>query len=243
MTTATPAATTDATAAEQEQDRRKRPVWKPLAAAGIGGAVLIATGFGVFASLQATANNTTAQTVETGVLSLALTDNGAGFTQPVANLAPTDTVHRFVNLANNGSIDARGLGLNVRADKPTSPLVVDGATTRALRVTVTQCSTGWVAGGTPTAPAAGEGTCSGTQTVLLPASPLNALLTGESFTSISDAVRAAGTTASLRLTLALPDQTETTVNGQLPATTIQRQNVALTWTFQQGQRAGTTVNS
>ena len=239
MTTATPV-----TPATDEQDRRKRPVWKPLAAAGIGGAVLIATGFGVFASLQATANNTTAQTVETGVLSLKLTDNGAGFTQPVANLAPTDTVHRFVNLANNGTIDAAGLGFNVKADKPTSPLVVDGTTppTRALRVSVNQCSTGWVAGGTPTAPAAGEGTCTGTVTQLLAPTALSAL-TGDSFTKISDTVRAAGSVTSLRLTLNLPDQTETTVNGQLPATSIQKQAVALTWTFQQGQRAGTTVNS
>jgi hypothetical protein len=237
------AADTTTPAATEEQDRRKRPIWKPLAAAGIAGAVLVATGFGVFASLQATANNTTAQRVDTGVLSLALTDNGAGFTQPIANLAPTDTVHRFVALANNGTVDARGLGLNVKADKPGSPLVVDGATTRALRVSVDACSTGWVAGGTHTAPATGGGTCpNGAVTNLLQPTPLSALQT-ETFRTLSEDVRAAKTTLSLRLTLTLPDQTETTVNGQLPTTSIQRQNVALTWTFQQGQRAGIEVNS
>jgi hypothetical protein len=238
------AADTTTPAATEEQDRRKRPIWKPLAAAGIAGAVLVATGFGVFASLQATANNTTAQRVDTGVLSLALTDNGAGFTQPVANLAPEDTVHRFVALANNGTVDARGLGLNVKANPATSPLVVDGATTRALRVSVQSCSTGWVAGGTVTAPAAGGGTCpnNGTVTTLLEPTVLSALQT-ETFRTLSSDVRTAGTTLSLRLTLNLPDQTETTVNGQIPTTSIQRQNVALTWTFQQGQRAGIEVNS
>jgi hypothetical protein len=241
MTTATPTTTTPAAA--EEQDRRKRPIWKPLAAAGIGGAVLIATGFGVFASLQATANNTTAQSVQTGVLSLSLSNNGAGFAQTVGNLAPTDTVHRFVNLTNNGSIDAAGLGFNVQADKPNSPLVVDGATSKALRVSVTQCSTSWVAGGSPTAPAAGEGTCNGEVTQLLAPTVLSAVQTGDTFTKLSDAVRAADSVASLRLTLTLPDQNETTVNGALPANSIQSQSVALTWTFQQGQRAGTTVNS
>lgn len=229
---------------EDEDKRRKRPLWKPLAAAGIGAAVLIGTGFGVFASLQATANNTTAQQVQTGVLSLALTDRGAGFTQPINNLAPTDTIHRFVNLANNGTVDARGVGVSVAADKPTSPLVVDGSSTRALRVTISSCDgDGWQVGGQPTAPATGAGTCATTPTTLLDAAPLSALLTGEQYTALSTATRAAGSTLSLRITLTLPDQTETTVNGRLPSTTIQQQNVALTWTFQQGQRAGIEVNS
>lgn len=237
---------TATTAQPAQSERRKRPLWKPLAAAGIGGAVLIATGFGVFATLQATANNTTAQKVETGVLSLNLTDNGAGFTQPVLNLAPTDSVFRFVNLTNNGTVDAKGLGLNVKADLPASPLVVDGtgtSTTKALRASVDLCSTGWVAGGTPTAPASGSGTCTGTVTNVLPATALSALQTGATYTQLNDVVRAAGTVASLRLNLTLPDQTETTINGVLPTTSIQKQTVSLTWTFQQGQRAGITTNN
>jgi hypothetical protein len=234
------------TTPEAEDKRRKRPIWKPLAAAGIGAAVLVGTGFGVFASLQATANNTTAQQVQTGVLSLNLGDNGAGFTQPIRNLAPTDVIHRFVNLRNSGTVEARGLGVAVGADNPSSPLIADAGSRLGLRVTITSCSTAWAATGTAASPAPGGGTCTngGTPTELLSQRPLAELLkTDGTFVPISTATRAANEVLSLRITLSLPDQTETTVNGTLPPNSIQNAAVALTWTFQQGQRAGIEVNS
>lgn len=41
----------------------------------------------------------------------------------------------------------------------------------------------------------------------------------------------------------LPDQNETTVNGTLPANTIQGLSTNLTYTFTETQRAATTTNS
>jgi hypothetical protein len=52
-----------------------------------------------------------------------------------------------------------------------------------------------------------------------------------------------GNVAHLQITTQLPDQNETTVNGNLPATTIQGQSATLTYTFGETQRTATTTNS
>jgi hypothetical protein len=45
------------------------------------------------------------------------------------------------------------------------------------------------------------------------------------------------------MSLQLPDQNETTVNGALPANSVQGGSVAITYTFNLGQRTATTSNS
>jgi hypothetical protein len=54
---------------------------------------------------------------------------------------------------------------------------------------------------------------------------------------------AKGTVLHLQISLTLPNQTETTVNGNLPANTIQGLSAALTWTFNEAQRTATTTHS
>lgn len=234
----TPALSTPAASADTD-DRRKRPVWKPLAAAGIGGAVLIATGFGVFASLSATANNTTAQQVDSGVLSLTLANNGTGFTQIVDKLAPLDTVNRFVTLTNNGSLAGKDLGLRLTATGSSS-LITDGTSTRALTVTIDSCPTAW------TAITTGNGTCT-TPTTVLSTRALSGLTGATPISLASDTIAALNGQRHLRITLTLPDQTETIANGATPAPnaagTIQNQNASLTWTFNENQRTATTTTS
>ncbi|HWB67384.1 MAG TPA: TasA family protein [Mycobacteriales bacterium] len=215
--------------------RHERPAWRPLAAAVAGGAVLIATGFGVWASLDATASNTTAQHVTSGTLKLQLSDNGDGFTQAVSNLAPGDVVNRYVDLANNGSLDAKGMTLGIVAS-PNNALVTDGSspsTTKALHVTVTQCTGGTWAPST--------GVCSGTTSSALSSTVLSTLSTPQSLTGLTTIGN--GTTIHLQVTLTLPDQTETTTNGTLPTNTIQGLSTDLTYTFTEGQRDATTTTS
>ncbi|GLY44102.1 hypothetical protein Amsp01_101250 [Amycolatopsis sp. NBRC 101858] len=193
--------------------------------------MLAAMGAGVWATLSATASNATPETVSSGTLKLTLAANGAGFDQAIANLAPGDVVNRYVDLTSGGSLDAQALTLQVGATG-SAALVTDGASTKALRVTVKQCPGTWTAT---------SGTCSGgTASTLLAATPLSGLSSAQSL--ISGAV-AAGSVAHLQVSVQLPDQTETTVNGALPAATIQGLTANLTYTFAETQRSAVTTNS
>lgn len=62
-------------------------------------------------------------------------------------------------------------------------------------------------------------------------------------TVVSGAVPA-GAVQNLQVSLTLPDQTETTVNGRVPAAnTVQGLSTAITWTFSESQRTGATTSS
>ncbi|WP_290059839.1 TasA family protein [Amycolatopsis solani] len=210
---------------------RRRSAWRPVALAVVGGSVLVAMGAGVWATLSATAANVTPETISSGTLKLTLAANGAGFDQAVSNLAPGDVVNRYVDLTSGGSLDAQALTMQVAATG-SGALVTDGATTKALRVTVKQCPGTW---NTST------GACSGgTASTLLPATALSGLGSAQSL--IAGAV-AAGSVAHLQVSVQLPDQNETTVNGTLPTATIQGLTANLTYTFAETQRSATTTNS
>ncbi len=210
---------------------RRRSPWRPVALAVVGGSVLVAMGAGVWATLSATAANVTPETISSGTLKLTLAANGAGFDQAVANLAPGDTVNRYVDLTSGGSLDAQALTVQVAATG-SGALVTDGATTKALRVTVKQCPGTW---NTSTGACGG-----GTATTLLPATALSGLSSAQSL--IAGAVTA-GSVSHLQVSVHLPDQAETTVNGALPASTIQGLTANLTYTFAETQRSATTTNS
>jgi hypothetical protein len=213
----------------------KRPAWRPLAGAVAGGALLITAGFGVWASLSATAFNTTPESVGSGTLSLNLGDNGAGFTAAISNMAPGDVVNRYVDLTNNGTLDAQGLTLAVAAGG-SNALITDGtspATTKALKISVNQCSTSWTT-------SSGVCSASGTVTSLLSSTTVSALSSAASL--VSGAV-AHGAVLHLQVSMLLPDQAETTVNGAVPGTTIQGQTATLTYTFADAQRDPGQTNS
>ena len=211
----------------------RRSPWRPLAAAVLGASVLVVAGNGVWAALSATAFNATPQRATSGTLSLTLGNNGAGFSQPVANVAPGDVVHRYVEVANNGTLAGQALTLAVTSSTPGGTLIADTAAgTRALRLSVNSCTNGtWTAT---------SGTCSGTVTPLLPSTVLSAL--SSPATLVAGAVPA-GQVLRLQLTLQLPDQNETTTNGAAPATTIQGQSTELTYTFAETQRTASTTSS
>lgn len=211
----------------------RRPSPRLIAAFAIGAAGLAITGGGVYAALNATASNTTAQSASTGILSLTMANDGAGFSQAVSNLAPGDVVNRYVTLTQGANLDGKDLTLKV-ADATPTLLTTDA--TKGLRVTVTQCVGGdWTV--------TGAGVCTGTNattTALATAVSLKSL--SETAQRLSDSV-AAGSTVKLQLSLSLPEQTETTVNGVRPTGSIQGLSSSLTWTFSETQRAAATTGS
>ncbi|WP_104138110.1 TasA family protein [Arthrobacter sp. ZGTC131] len=206
----------------------RRPNPRLLAAFAVGAAGLAITGGGVFAALNATASNTTAQNATSGILSLTMANNGTGFSQAVSNLAPGDVVNRYVTLTQGADLDGKDLTLAVTDATPT---LLTTSAAKGLHVTVSQCPGAW----TPA-----TGACSGTATPLLTNAPLSTLSTTPG--AIKSAIAASGT-LNLQISLTLPDQAETTVNGAAPAGTIQGLSSSLTWTFGETQRTATTTGS
>ena len=209
-----------------------RPNPRLIAAFAVGAAGLAITGGGVYAALNATASNTTAQNATSGILSLTMANNGVGFSQGVANLAPGDVVNRYVTLTQGADLAGENLTLGVQASPATTKLTADEV--KGLQVIVTQC-----VGGTWTT--SGAGTCSGTTQQLAPKTPLKTLLTTPA--TLIPGSLAAGSTLNLQVSLNLPNQDETTVNGDAPTNSIQGLSSALTWTFSETQRTATTTGS
>ncbi len=198
------------------------------AIAAVAAAGIVLAGGGVYSILNATAFNTTPQTISSGTIKLELADNGVGFSTNIANMAPTDVVNRYVSLTNSGTLAAVNQTLTVTA---TGSTLLTTSAVKGLAATVDKCSVAW----TP-----GTGVCSGTTTNLVPSTPLSTLIGAP---ATLQATVASGNVLNLKISVTLPDQTETTTNGVLPVGTIQGLSTDLTWTFNEDQRAGTTTNS
>jgi hypothetical protein len=214
------------------QVKLKKSPWRAFAGAVIMVSVAAIAGQSVIASLNATAFNTTAQTINSGTMKLELANSGNGFSQSITNLVPGDVVNRYVTLTNSGSID--GIGLNLKTFQTgTASLISDGvapATTKALTLTVTSCPVAWDVA---------TGACS-SPTVELAATPIGSLT---SATSLTSSTLASGALRYLQMKITLPDQNETTVNGAVPTNTVQGGSVGVTYTFDLAQRLATTINS
>ena len=212
--------------------KNKSP-WRALAGAAIVVSVATIAGQSVIASLNATAFNTVAQQIDAGTMKLDLANSGNGFGQNITNVVPGDVVNRYVTLTNSGSIN--GIGLSLKTTQTgTASLISDGTggvTTQALRLTVTGCSVAWDTV---------NGTCSGTTSTELAATPIG-LLT--SATTLTSSTMNSGAVKYLQMKINLPDQNETTINGALPANTVQGGAVNVTYTFDLAQRTATTTNS
>ena len=212
---------------------KKKRTWRPLAGAAIVISVAAIAGQSVLASLNATAFNTTAQNINAGTLKLDLANNGNGFGTSIANVVPGDVVNRYVTLTNSGTLN--GIGLTLKTTQTGTPsLITDGIspiTTKALKLTVTSCSVAW---NTTT------GVCSGTPTEELASTVIGSLT---SATTLASSTLNSTAVRYLQMKIELPDQNETTVNGALPANTVQGGSVDVTYTFDLKQRLATTTNS
>lgn len=205
-----------------------------ISAATLGGAALVSSS--VFAALTATATNTSAQTVTSGTLQLTQVASGsassAGFTSQISNIAPGDTVNRYIDLKNAGNLNAATLTLGL-ADA-TSTLLTSGSTTTSsgLQVSVNSCGSSWTS----------AGVCSGGSSVVLASTPASTLR-GAAQTLSLPAITTAGALTFLQISLTLPLNNEVTINGTLPANTVQGLSASLTWTFTETLRTNLTTNS
>ena len=215
-----------------EKKDKKKP-WRAFAGAAIVLSVAAIAGQSVLSSLNATAFNTVAQNVNAGTLKLDLANSGNGFGTSISNLVPGDIVNRYVTLTNSGTLDGINLTLKT-AQTGTASLYTDGvspSTTKALRLTINSCSQPWNTS---------NGSCGGTTATEIAAAPLDSYGVAKSFASAS---MISGAVKYLQVQLQLPDQNETTVNGVLPANTVQGGTVGITYTFDFAQRVATTTNS
>ncbi|MEI6649197.1 MAG: TasA family protein [Actinomycetes bacterium] len=197
-----------------------------LIAAVVGGVSLV--GSSVFASLDATAVNNSAQGINTHTLELSLANNGQGFNDILNKLIPGDVVNRYVTLNQAGSADGFGLTLHA-SDANTSDLTGPNNTSvRGLQVAADECVGGvW----TPT-----TGVCTGgTVTSLFSYKPFNTIGTmANPGTGLSVSSLTSGTSLSLRISIKY-EGSESSTNAVLPASTIQGQSALVTWTFREDQ--------
>jgi hypothetical protein len=187
------------------------------------------TGAGVYAGLNATATGT--QNISSGTLSLTVAagSGSAGFGQTISNVAPGDVNNTYVDLTNGTSLAAQNLTLGVTG---TGSTLLTTSTTKGLAVSVNQCSVAWTVS---------TGVCSGTTTALLASTPV-ATLTTTPGSVVSGAIATAASW-HLQVSVVLPNQNETTVNGVTPTTSIQGLSTTLSYTFNEAQRSATTTNS
>lgn len=203
------------------------------AVALIGVSALSVGANGVYATLNAKANNVTPQVADSGTLSLTMASGtgSAGFTSKIANLAPGDVSNRYIDLTNGGTLASTALSMDVAATG-TESLITNGKTSKALTVTVSSCPVAWDVA---------KGTCSGGAKTEVASSPLSTLSTAKAFANTTG-LAAAGKTF-LQVSVSLPDQNETVVNGAVPTGTVQGGSVSLTYSFTEAQAAPATTNS
>ena len=203
-----------------------------VAAASIGGASLVSSS--VFATLTASATNTSANVVTSGTLNLGQAAGGAsgGIVTTITGMAPTDSVVRLVTLTNGGTLNMDTMTVQV-VDGTATPLSTNGTT--GLQVTIQQCTQAYTAV---------TYACGGTQSTVRASSSLLSLATAQPMTLAAGSLNATGI-SFLKITITLPDSNENTLNGTpaLGTATIQGRSASLTWTFSATQRTGLTTNS
>ena len=198
-----------------------------MGVAAIAGVSLVSSS--VFASLTATAFNTSAHSVSTATLKLTQAASGVvgltnGFTTPVTLMAPGDVINRFIDVTNGGTMAGQSMTLKV-ADSNGTVLTTDGV--NGLQVVVKECTLVYTTG---------TGLCSGTETNVLTTTSAATLLSNQTVTFAS---LAAGSLTHLKFTITLPAGSENTANGVLPGGTVQGLTSLLTWTFTEAQRTAT----
>ena len=213
--------------------KKGRQRWRSFAGIAIVLSLGAMMGQGVLSSLNATVSNVNPQNNNAGTMKLDLANAGNGFGSAINNLAPGDVVNRYVTLTNSGTLDGIGLSLKT-AQSGTQSLITDGTgsvTTKALRLTISECDVAWNTS---------NGQCTGVTTTQVTSRAIGSLTTAAPF---SDGLMPSTDVRFLQVKIELPNQNETTVNGNLPANTVQGGSVDITYTFDLAQRVAVTTNS
>jgi hypothetical protein len=190
---------------------------KVVGSLGVIGAAAAVAGLGTFGTFT-DSSTPVATTIQSGTLSIDVTQQG--FTVPVttSNFVPGDSLTRAVNLVNDGSA---ALGSVSLASTVATPSVLTTDVTNGLQLAVKACSVAWTQGGTAQAPTY---TCSGTERVLGSGPAVT------NFVLSSPASLAAGATDYLTFAVSLPTSADNTFQGK---------SAALSLTFTGTQRTGT----
>jgi len=201
-----------------------------ITTAALGAVGLISSS--VYASLIATASNTTGGSITSGSLKLTQAPSTVvgitgGFATAITALAPGDTVKRYVDLTNTGTLDGDTVTLDSVASVANA-LTTNG--TAGLQVTINECAVAWT----------NAGVCTPGATSVLAQTSLLALASAQTL-NLSSVV--AGAINHLQFVITLPAGSEVTVNGVLPVGTVQGLSTALTWTFTETLRTNTTTNN
>ncbi len=104
-----------------------------LGVAAIGGVTLVSSN--VFASLNATAFNTTAQNISVGTLKLTQLGVGNGFTSAIGPIQPGDTQNRYVDVTNGGSLVGSSMTLQIADNQAAASITAISAATGTVTYT------------------------------------------------------------------------------------------------------------
>jgi len=189
---------------------------KVVGSLGVIGAAAAVAGMGTFGSFTAS-TSPVSTTVNSGTLSINLSQTGYAVPVSTNNFVPGDTLTRAVNLNNNGVSPFSSVALSTTVAAP-SLLTTDAV--NGLQMTVKSCPVAWTQGGTASAPTY---TCSGTVTTL-GTGPAVGTLSMNGLNSM-----AAGGTDYLTFAISLPTTADNTFQGK---------SAALTLTFTGSQATG-----
>src|SRR5688572_13221772 len=132
---------------------------KVVGSLGVLGTAAAVAGMGTFGGFT---DSTTpvATTIQSGTLSIDLTQQGYAVPVTTAGFLPGDSLTRAVNLVNDGNSPLGSVTLSSTA---TAGSVLTTDTANGLQLTLKKCSVAWTQGGTAQAPTYA---CSGTETVV-----------------------------------------------------------------------------
>jgi hypothetical protein len=189
---------------------------KVVGSLGVIGAAAAVAGMGTFGTFT-DSSTPVATTIQSGTLSIDVTQQG--FTVPVttSNFVPGDSLTRAVNLVNDGS---SALGSVTLGSTVTTPSVLTTDITNGLQLAVKACSVAWTQGGTAAAPTY---TCSGTERLLGSGPAVTSMVLS------NPASLTAGATDYLTFAISLPTSADNTFQGK---------SAALSLTFTGTQRTG-----
>jgi Camelysin metallo-endopeptidase len=189
---------------------------KVVGSLGVIGAAAAVAGMGTFGTFT-DSSTPVATTIQSGTLSIDVTQQG--FTVPVttSNFVPGDSMTRAVNLVNDGSA---ALGSVTLSTTVATPSVLTTDLTNGLQLAVKSCSVPWTQAGTATA---ATYTCSGTERLLGNGPAVGNIVLN------NPASLAAGSSDYLTFAVSLPASADNTFQGK---------SAALSLVFTGTQRTG-----
>jgi hypothetical protein len=188
---------------------------KIVGSLGIIGAAAAVAGMGTFGTFT-DSSTPVATTIQSGTLSIDVTQQGYSVPVTTSNFVPGDSLTRAVNLINDGS---SALGSVTLGSSVTTPSILTTDGTNGLQLAVKSCSVAWTQGGTAQAPTYA---CSATERLLASGPAVG------NYTLSNPASLVAGATDYLTFAISLPASADNTFQGK---------TAALSLTFTGTQRA------